>query len=118
MNKIIREIQLSNLLNEELDTCSDAKKIKDFFDNIFNDMEEIQIQESDNFFYIKNNEKYIKLDLEKEITLCSYKHIWSFFEKEFGYNSQEIRELIHGMLGMYIKRKVFTPKYPMRPSLL
>jgi hypothetical protein len=108
MNYILREISISKLTGEPL--TGDAKKIDDFFVELFDGIEEC---ESDNYpgdiFFRKNDIIYMRQDSKNERLWCSYKFIWSFFESEFGYNYNEMSNLIQGTMGLHLKRKVFTP---------
>ena len=111
MHKIVREIKLTKILGDGK-LSGDAKKIKDFFENVFNGLVQ-EIPEDKpyllHFYKIIDGKKtyYFKQDSEIEVVWCSQDIIWSFFETEFDYNYKEIRELTHTMLEMHLKRKVF-----------
>jgi hypothetical protein len=108
MNSIVREISICDITQEEL--SPKVQKVKKFFEDIFNGLEE---HESDDYpgdiFYRKNDITYMWQDTKNEILWCSYKDLWSFFETESGYNRNETSNLIQGMVGMYLNIKVFTP---------
>jgi hypothetical protein len=107
-HKIVRHIKLSKALGVKLE--GDAKKIDDFFDDLFDGLKECgnDVYPGDIFFR-KNGKTYMRQDSKNERLWCSDNHIWSFFETEFGYNDNEISKLVQGMVELHLKRKVFTP---------
>jgi hypothetical protein len=106
-HKIVRHIKLSKALGVKLE--GDAKKVDDFFNDLFDGLEE---HESDKYpgdiIFRKNGKTHMYQESKNEKLWCSYKYIWSFFESEFGYNYNEISKLVQGMVGLHLKRKVFT----------
>jgi hypothetical protein len=108
-HKIVRHIKISKVLGVELE--GDAKKVDDFFNELFEGLKEYEIDEYPGDILLrKNNKTYMWYDTENEMLMCSDKHIWSFFKKEFGYKDNEIRKLIQSMLELLLKRKIFTPE--------
>ena len=114
MNKIVREIKLTKILGDDK-LSGDAKKFINFFENVFNGLvQEVSEDKPHHLHFYKMVEGrliiYIQEDSINKITWCSYQRVWSFFEEEFNYNYQEIKELTHAMLEMHLKRKVFPTK--------
>jgi hypothetical protein len=109
-HKIVRHIKLSKTLGVKLE--GDAKKIDDFFDDLFDGLKECgnDVYPGDIFFR-KNDKTYMWQDTKNKRLWCSYKYIWSSFKREFGYKGNEINNLIQSMLELRLKRKVFTPTY-------
>jgi hypothetical protein len=106
MNDIVREIELCKLLDQEL--SGDAKKINDFFIELFDGLEEyIDEKYPYKIFYIKRGTFYMEQNSKNKRMYLSYKDIWSFFETEFSYNHNQIKELTQYMLELHMKRKVF-----------
>jgi hypothetical protein len=106
-NKIVRHIKLSKALGIKLE--GDAKKVDDFFNDLFDGLEEYENDKyPGDIFFRKNDITYMQQDSKNERLWCSYNHIWSFFESEFGYKDNEISNLIQGVVGLHLKRKVFT----------
>ena len=109
MYYILREIQLSKLLDQEL--SGDAKRINDFFIELFDGLEEYISDKNDSIFYIKyvNGEKiiYMEEDSKNKKMWLSNKYIWSFFKSEFKYNYNEIKKLTHSMMELHMNSKVF-----------
>ena len=111
MHKIVREIKLTKILGDDK-LSSDVRKIKDFFEDVFNGLEQEVLEDKPHLLYfykIVEGKKtyYFKQDSEIEVMWCPNDNIWSFFETEFNYNYQEIKELTHAMLEMHLNRKVF-----------
>jgi hypothetical protein len=106
-HKIVRHIKLSKTLGVKLE--GDAKKVDDFFNNLFNGLEEHESDEHPgDIFFRKNGKTHMYQESKKEKLWCSHKFIWSFFESEFGYKDNEISKLVQGMVELHLKRKVFT----------
>ena len=108
-HKIVRHIKINKALGVELE--GDVKKVYDFFNELFNGLKEHESDEhSGDIFFRKNDIIYIHQDSKNKVLWCSHMHIWSFFVTEFGYNYNEITNLIQGMLELYLKRKVFKTR--------
>jgi hypothetical protein len=107
MNNILREISIYDIIEEEL--SPEAQKVKDFFENLFDGLEEFEIDEyPGDIFFRKNGKIYMQQDSKNERLWCSNEDIWSFFKTEFEYNYNEISELIQNMLEIHLKRNVFA----------
>jgi len=106
-HKIVRHIKINKALGVKL--TGDNKKIDNFFKELFNGLEEYESDKyPDYIFFIKNDIIYIRQSSKNKKLWCSHKYIWSFFETEFGYNYNEISNLIQGMVELHLKRKVGT----------
>jgi len=109
-HKIVRHIKITKALNKKL--TGDHKKIDDFFNELFDGLEEYERSGySGDIFFEKNGIIYMRQDSKKEILWCSHKYIWLFFNLEFRYNYKEISNLIQGMVGLHLKRKIFIPHH-------
>ena len=103
--KLIRKIKIYHLTGNYEDPK--VKKIVEFFEEIFNNLEEYYSDKypKSNFFKY-NDELYFELDLKYGVTRCKYADFWRKFETEFGLNYKEIKWLTHYMLDTHLKRKV------------
>jgi hypothetical protein len=111
-HKIIRHIKLSKALGVKLE--GDAKKINDFFNELFDGLEEYESGKyPDDIFFTKKDSDYVYIhqDSKNETLWCLHDHIWSFFLKEFDYRYNEISNLIQGIVGLHLKRKVFKASH-------
>jgi hypothetical protein len=109
-HKIVRHIKINKALGVKLE--GDAKKVDDFFNSLFDGLEECESHKyPGDIFFRKNDKTYMWQDTKNEKLWCSYKYIWSFFESEFGYKDNEISNLIQGMVELHLKRKVFTVNF-------
>ena len=114
MYKIVREIKLTKILGDDK-LSSDAKKIKDIFEDIFDGLEQYIPKDEPHitvFYKTIDGRKiiYFEQNSKDGVVWCSNGNIWSFFEEEFNYNYQEIKELTHTMLEMHLNRKVFPTR--------
>ena len=108
VKQILRDIKLSEVLGTELNPLS--KKVKEFIDNKLEGLIQFKTDKYPNsIFYKKDEVVLFRQDLKNERLWCSYKHYWSFLEKEIGLNHNEIQELTRGMVGTYLNCKQFTP---------
>ena len=110
MNKIVREIKLTKILGDDK-LSSDVRKIKDFFEDVFNGLEQEVLEDKPHllYFYKMDDSKksnYFIEDSKMKILYCSYQDIWTFFRKEFNYQFEQINEISHAMLEMHLNRKV------------
>lgn len=85
--------------------------IQEFFNNLFDRLEFMKLDKyPHSIFFIKNgSDFYMELDIERKKLYCSYNRIWSFFQSNFGYSTQEISNLIKYMVEEQLKEGVFTP---------
>ena len=106
---IIREIEISRVLNQPLD--GDALVIQTFFNDLLNGLEIDTLDKyPDSIFFIKNgHDVYMEQDYKNERLFCSYNRIWSFFEGDLSLDYQEISDLIKVMVEQQLKEMVFTP---------
>jgi hypothetical protein len=110
-HKIVRHIKLSKALGVKLE--GDAKKVDDFFNDLFDGLKECESDEyPGDIFFRKNDTVCMWQDSKNKRFWCSDNHIWSFFESEFDYNDNEISKLVQGMVELHLKRKVFTTITP------
>ena len=103
MNYIVRDIKISKLEGSELE--GNSKKINNFFIKLFDGLEEIK-NDSGNIRWDKEGDTYI-MQNESEKRMWLDHDIWSIFDKEFNYNSEESNEIINYMLEVFLKRKVY-----------
>ena len=102
---IKREIELSSLLGEELP--SDVKEIMNYFKSLA-----FRYEKSDNgieTWYDENNQWTIQIWRERMEYLYLYYQNWNFLKEKYGLNYEQISDLINGMLGLILNRKVSTP---------
>ena len=108
MKQIIREIELSKLMDKPL--TGDALKVQEFFDELFTDLEvDLLEAKPDSVFFHKKGKFYMEQDSKNERLWCKYRGFWSFFETEFGLNHQETSDLIKYMVEQQLNCKVHTP---------
>jgi hypothetical protein len=82
------------------------------FLNLFNDLNVVQSEEKPNltlFRYVKGNNMVI-YNKETGYAYVNYDDIWSFFEKSFDLNYDEIRELIKDWLSEVYNLREVTPR--------
>ena len=82
------------------------KKIQTLLDN---DMEEISPKEK-----LSESKILFELDYKNGRLWCNYYEIWSFFEKNYSDNYEEIRDLIKGLLESDTKLRSLTPSLHFR----
>jgi hypothetical protein len=61
-------------------------------------------------FYMIDDKIYMDQDKKTKLIWIRYDGFWSVFVSEFGYNWQETKELLKGMLERYLKIEGYTPK--------
>src|SRR5271157_1158348 len=96
---------------------NNLKRAKQFFIKEYNECDQKTSKDSPNsvFYVNKNNEiifEYEKQNEKNDYFYVSYNKIWSVFESEFGYNYDEIRDLIKGILESHYKLESVTPIMP------
>jgi hypothetical protein len=65
----------------------------------------------DSIFYLIGDKIYMQQVKKRKNIFIRYEDFWSVFESKFGYNFQESRELLKGMLERHLKLKGYTPSF-------
>ena len=109
VSSLIRNIKLSEILDEELNHLS--KKIKEFIDDKLDGLVHFESNNyPNNIFYKKDDIVLFGQDFKNKILWCCSEHYWSFLKEEIGFNYDEIKELTIGMVGEHLNCKEFTPQ--------
>src|ERR1035437_214649 len=110
--RILRlNINMSKLTRHVLyEKFSREKAAENFFVGFLND-HQIKISEErpDSVLYVKNDKVFMEHNQKSGNLWVSDEQIWSVFEENYGYNYQEIRELITCLVWKHLKLKDVTP---------
>jgi hypothetical protein len=68
----------------------------------------LSVDYPNSIFYMIVDKVYMIQDKKTKNIRIRYDNFWSVFESEFGYNTQETRELLRGVLGRHLKLKGYT----------
>jgi hypothetical protein len=60
-------------------------------------------------FYLKNNNIYFELDVDKHILYCSYNLVWRVFSEQSKYNYGETQRVIKDVVEKYTNWGTITP---------
>ena len=98
MSKLTRHVLYEKFSRE--------KAAENFFVGFLNDH---QIKVSDEYpdlvFYVKNNKIFMQYNKKNGDLRVEYDQIWSFFEKEYGYNYIEVNDLLKHLVYKHLKLK-------------
>ena len=102
MSKLTRHVLYEKFSRE--------KAAENFFVGFLND-HQIKISEErpDSVLYVKNDKVFMEHNQKSGNLWVSDEQIWSFFYSEYGYNYQEVRDLIKQVVWKNIKLKDVTP---------
>lgn len=64
-------------------------------------------------FMVNGDDVLFEQDWKNGYLLCGWTKVWSVFESDFGYDGQQIREMISGLLEEHLKNGGLTPASPM-----
>ena len=78
--------------------------------SLFQGLEEYKDDRFPNsIFYLKNNNIYFELDVEKHILYCSYNLVWRVFSEQSKYNYGETQRVIKDVVERYTYCGSITP---------
>lgn len=105
----MREILLEKCLNGKI---SPRNRLLDIVFDMKLKTDEKQFPDSILFF--KDGEVLMEQNLKSQYLRVDYFRIWSIFEKEFGFNNQEISLLIKGIMEKHFKMRVLASRFTRR----
>ena len=105
------EYVLDELKKENLSQNKDAEA-KEFLFDIFNRMKVRVEKDCSNyvFYDVDGLGTVFEQDAENKYLWVSYRHIWSVLESKFGYNHQQTRELIRGVVEDILNWRGYAPR--------
>ena len=109
-----RKLQL-NVINEYLGTkfkLNEDDKIM-FFEEIFKKLQ-VKINKEqfpNSVFFFNEDIVYMELDVnsKERFLYCSYRYIWSIFEREFSMEYKDVQSFIKSRMEEYFKSELVTP---------
>lgn len=114
MNDIIRDIKLAKTLGTE--PSENAKKVINFFDELFNDMRVHVDYEFGRITCWKDNYKYYFIQKNSNYSLKCGTEVWKFFTQELYMNFSDTRTTIEYMLSDRLKIKVNKLRFLIKRS--
>ena len=116
-----RQYKIAEVLEEEFEDKEFLKMLDHIKKTITNpDFKEFVDDKHPNYIFIglSKDDIYMEHDLKIGHFWLNYDKIWSFFESEFGYNYQQIKNLTEGVLELHCKLKEVTTIGVRNPPLV
>ena len=109
LDKIIRDIEISKVLNEPIDDI-DVRNFYEWFVDLFNKIEFVKLDDyPKSIFFTINGEYYFEQDYENETLWTHFNRIWEKISKQLSTDYDDTQKLIKYMVEESLKSKVYTP---------